>query len=79
MSPTTMSTELQQPTEIFKRYISLWSFGAAAVQWNSVRSGDLGIPEYMGSNPGHGLRENWASTLDNGSQMGGFSQIGGLQ
>ena len=34
----------------------------AAVQWNCLRIGGFSIPECMGSNPGHGLSEDWAST-----------------
>ena len=46
---------------------------AAVVQWNRLRSGGLGIPERMGSNPGYGLSEDWASTRGNDPQVGGLS------
>ena len=39
-------------------FINIINLGVTVVEWNSVRSGGLGIPEYIGSNPGHGLREN---------------------
>ena len=42
-----------------------------------LASGGLGIPERMGSNPGYGLSEDWASTRGNGSQVVGF-QIRGV-
>ena len=42
----------------------------------------LGIPECMGSNLGHGLSGDWASTRGDGSQMGGLSNgrspLGGI-
>ena len=44
--------------------------------------GDFGIPECMGSNPGNDPNGDWASTRDNGSQMGVLSDerssLGGL-
>ena len=43
------------------------------VQWKRLRFGNLGIPERIGSNPGHGLKGDWVSTRGNGSQMGGLS------
>ena len=52
-------------------------YWTAVVQWNHLGSGGFGIPERMGSNPGHGLSGDWASTWSNSSQMEGF-QIGGL-
>ena len=49
------------------------------VQWNHL---GFEIPECMGSNPGHSLSEDWASTQGNSSEMGGFSckrsRLGGL-
>ena len=58
------------------------SSGAAVVQWSSGRFGSLGISECMGSNPGHNLRGDWASTRGNSSEMGELSgrrsPLGGL-
>ena len=48
-------------------------FSKAVVQWNHVRSGGLEIHKRMSSNPGHGSKGDWASTRDNGSQMGSVS------
>ena len=39
---------------------------AAVVQWKHVRSGGREIAKRTGSNPGHGPRGDWASTLGNG-------------
>ena len=54
----------------------------AVVQWNRLRSGGLGIPECIGSNTDYGLSGDWASTRDNGPQLGGLSDwrsaLGGL-
>ena len=42
-------------------------------QTASLCFGGLGIPECMGSNPGHGLSGDWAFTWVNSSKIGGLS------
>ena len=52
------------------------------VQWNRLCFRGRGIPKCMGSNPGHILSGDWASTRGNSSQMGELSDrrspLGGL-